>query len=389
VAGQRELQNVIERSVIVCESRRSRWIRAGARVVPARGSRLRSDRSRRDDPLDRSSATRSCARCSRTGSADPMARLHCSGSSARRQARMQCSASRAPWHLERRSGARGSIVAAIRALACSVLLVACGRASRRPGSAEVLVVVAQRDVPVVIEWLGTVEASSTPTSARGRRLPDLARLSGGSLVKLGAAVQTDPRRSGGARTARRATSARRVALELARLDMKRYTPLVAQARSAGRSTTPRRSTSARARRWCRPARGGREGEDRPRLTEIRSPIDGIVGWRSDSSAISSDRTIPPLDRLADRSVRVSFRSASSSTCSLLPAHREAVRASGFPGGRGAADPRRWSVYPYRGTGHPAGREVDPRTGTSGEGRARTPTPCCAPAVRGCASRWTW
>jgi membrane fusion protein (multidrug efflux system) len=259
----------------------------------------------------------------------------------------------------------------IRALVCSFLLVACGPGEpSAPAPPEVLVVeVAQRDVPVVIEWLGTVEGF-VDADIRAQVVGYLISrdYQEGSLVKKGALLfKIDPRPFQAALDGAKGDLGRaESALELARLDVKRYTPLVAQgavSRQEYDTATERQRSSEAAVQ----AAGAAVEKAKIDLgfTEIRSPIDGIVGVAirqlGDFVGPNDPKPLTTVSQMDP--VRVSFPVSEQQYLLYSPRIREAVRTGSFPAGAEQLILADGTVYPYRGTGHPAGREVDPRTGT--------------------------
>jgi membrane fusion protein (multidrug efflux system) len=263
------------------------------------------------------------------------------------------------------------ITSRIRALVCSFLLIACGSGEPPPAPApEVLVVeVAQRDVPVVIEWLGTVEGF-VDADIRAQVVGYLISrdYQEGSLVKKGALLfKIDPRPFQAALDGAKGDLGRaESALELARLDLKRYTPLVAQ----GAVSRQEYDTAVQHQRSSEAAlQAARAAVEKAKIdlgfTEIRSPIDGIVGVAirqlGDFVGPNDPKPLTTVSQMDP--VRVSFPVSEQQYLLYSPRIREAVRTGSFPAGAEQLILADGTVYPYRGTGHPAGREVDPRTGT--------------------------
>ena len=192
------------------------------------------------------------------------------------------------------------------------------------------------------------------------------------------------------------SAARAPTLERARLDVVRYTPLVKQGAVSRQEYD--NAVAERARRAGVGA-GGAAPRSRRRRSISASrrsarPIDGIVGV---AQAQLGDFVGPSRRRAADGGL------AARPDPRVLPGQR-----AGIPALRAARRRRRsdvghfregaleliladGSVYPHRGTGYPAGREVDPRTGTitvKGDVPESAIT-CCGPAsTRACASRPT-
>src|SRR5262249_23030936 len=101
------------------------------------------------------------------------------------------------------------------------------------------------------------------------------------------------------------------------------------------------------------------------FTEIRSPIDGIVGvairQRGDFVGPGDAKPLTTVSQIDP--VRVSFPVAEQQFLQYSDRVREAVRTGTFPKGAEQLVLADGSIYPYRGTGYPAGREIDPATGT--------------------------
>jgi len=251
------------------------------------------------------------------------------------------------------------------------LLAACSP-SEPPGPPppEVLVVeVVARDVPLISEWLGTTEGF---VDAQIR-----AQVSGylisrdyqeGSLVSKGDLLfRIDPRPFQATLDQTRGDLGRsEAALELARLDVARYTPLVQQ----GAVSRQEYDTAVQQQRSGEAAvQAASAAVEKARLelsfTEIRSPIDGIVGVAirqlgdfaspTDSQPLTIVSQIDPI--------RVAFPLSEQEYLLYSERISAAVRSGSFRADAEELILADGSVYPHRGTGYPAGREVDPRTGT--------------------------
>jgi RND family efflux transporter MFP subunit len=252
-----------------------------------------------------------------------------------------------------------------------LLLVACGRGdSPAPPAPEVLVVeVAQRDVPVIGEWLGTTEGfvdSDIRAQVAGyliaRDYQEGAIVSKGDLL-----FRIDPRPFQAALDQAKGELGRAQAtLELAKLDVTRYTPLVAQGAVSRQEydTAVQRLRSGEAALQSARAAVEKANIDLG-FTEIRSPINGIVGVAiRQLGDFASPGDAKPLTTVSQLDpIRVSFPVSEQEYLLYSDRIREAVRVGSFPAGAEQLILADGRVYPYRGTGHPAGREVDPRTGT--------------------------
>ena len=252
-----------------------------------------------------------------------------------------------------------------------LLLAACGSGDApAPRPPEVLVVeVAQRDVPVIAEWLGTVEGS-VDADIRAQVTGNLVSrdYQEGSLVKNGTLLfRIDPRPFRAALDQTKGELGRvQASLELSRADAARYGALVKDGTVSRQEydTAMQRLHSDEA-----ALRSAKAAVERASIelgfTEIRSPIDGIVGVAirqlgdlvgpGDARPLTSVSQIDPI--------RVSFQVSEQEYIQYTPRIREAVRTGSFPAGAEQLILADGSVYPHRGTGYPAGREVDPHTGT--------------------------
>jgi membrane fusion protein (multidrug efflux system) len=252
-----------------------------------------------------------------------------------------------------------------------LLCLACGP-GEPPAAPPVEVVVAavvQRDVPVTSEWIGTTEGT---VNAEIR-----AQVSGylisrdyqeGRLVRNGELLfRIDPRPFQAALEQAKGELGRaQAALGKARLDVERYTPLVAegavsrqeldnaiQARHAGDATV----------------QTARAAVDKAQLdlsfTEIRSPIDGIAGVAvaqlgnlvgpGGPEPLTTVSQVDPIRVSAPISEREYLAFARrSGDLADAPAERDATLELILADG---------SVHSERGRAILAGREVDPRTGT--------------------------
>lgn len=250
-------------------------------------------------------------------------------------------------------------------------VVACTEhAPPAPPPPEVLVVEAvRRDVPVISEWLGTTEGSidaEIRSQVAGylvsRDYEEGQRIKKGDLL-----FRIDPRTFRAALEQARGDLGRAQAeLELARLDVARYTPLVEEGavsrQEFDNAVQRKRSGDA----LVQTARAAVENaEIQLSFTEIRSPIDGIVGI---ALAQLGDFVGPgdpePLTTVSQLDpIRVSFPVSEQEYLRFASAFSQALDDKGFRGDALQIVLADGSVYPHRGTGYPAGREIDPKTGT--------------------------
>jgi membrane fusion protein (multidrug efflux system) len=254
------------------------------------------------------------------------------------------------------------------------LALACGSGEPpAPPAPEVLVVeVAAHDVPVTFEWLGTTEGSvdaDIRAQVAGylvsRDYREGSRVEPGDLL-----FRIDPRPFQAALDQAQGELGRaQAALELARLDVARYTPLVA----TGAVSRQEYDTSVQRLRSSDAAlQAARAAVEKARIelgfTEIRSPIGGIAGVAkrqlgdfvgpSDAEPLTGVSQLDPI--------RVAFQVSEQEYLKFAPRFQQAVVDGRFQSAdRGGVEMvlADGSVYPHKGVGYPAGREIDPRTGT--------------------------
>jgi membrane fusion protein (multidrug efflux system) len=239
-----------------------------------------------------------------------------------------------------------------------------------PPPPEVLVVEAvARDVPVVAEWLGTTEGSidaDIRAQVAGylvsRDYQEGARVSKGTLL-----FRIDARPYLAALDQAKGDRGRaEAALELARLDVDRYAPLVEQ----GAVSRQEYDTAVQRLRAAEAAlQGARAAVEKTRIelgfTEIRSPIDGVVGVAKKQLGDFVGPTDPdPLTSVSQLDpIRVSFPLSEQEYLSAAPRMRRATEEGRFRNATLQLVLADGSVYPHRGTAYLAGREIDPSTGT--------------------------
>jgi membrane fusion protein (multidrug efflux system) len=258
-----------------------------------------------------------------------------------------------------------------RLLGAICLVLACGGGEApAPPAPEVLVVpVAARDVPVVSEWLGTTEGS-VDADIRAQVAGYLISrdYQEGSRVRKDTLLfRIDPRPFQAALDQAKGELGRAAAaLELSRLDVARYTPLVetgAVSRQEYDTAVQRQRSNEAALQAARAA--VEEAQIELGFTEIRSPIDGVVGV---AKAQLGDFVAPgdpePLTTVSQLDpIRVSFQVSEQEYLRYAPRFQKAVEEGRFQSGGVEMVLADGSVYPHRGVGYPAGREIDPRTGT--------------------------
>jgi membrane fusion protein, multidrug efflux system len=262
-----------------------------------------------------------------------------------------------------------------------VLLAACDPGQPpAPPPPEVLVVeVAARDVPVISEWLGTTEGF---VDAAVR-----AQVSGyliardyqeGQLVKRGDLLfRIDPRPFQAALDqAQGQLASARATLERERLDVVRYTPLVKQGAVSQQEYDNAVQNERGAQASVQAAQAAVEkAKIDLGFTEIRSPVDGIVGVaQAQLGDFVGPGSAEPMTAVSQLDpIRVSFPVSEQEYLHFAPRIEEALRVGHFREGKLELILADGSIYPHRGTGYPAGLGVDPRTGTI-TGKGKFPNP---------------
>jgi membrane fusion protein, multidrug efflux system len=269
------------------------------------------------------------------------------------------------------SGRPCRIIAASAFAAVVAALAGCGPGEApAPPPPEVLVVpAAARDVPVITEWLGTTEGS-VDADIRAQVAGNLVSrdYQEGQIVKKGDLLfKIDPRPFRAALDeAKGALGRTQAELESARLDVERYTPLVKQG-AVSRQEYDNAVQRLRADEAA--VQSARANVEKASIdvgfSEIRSPIDGIAGVAhrqlgdfvgpNDPDPVTSVSTLDPI--------RVSFPVSEQEYLRFASRFQEALQKKNFSEGALELVLADGSVFPYRGTGYPAGREIDPRTGT--------------------------
>jgi membrane fusion protein (multidrug efflux system) len=253
------------------------------------------------------------------------------------------------------------------------LALACGsEEAAAPPPPEVLVVEVQsRDVPIVSEWLGTTEGSvdaDIRAQVSGylvsRDYQEGSRVEAGTLL-----FRIDPRTFEAALDQARGDLGRaEAALQLARLDVNRYTPLV----QTGAVSRQEYDTAVQRLRSNEAAlQAAQAAVEKARIelgfAEIRAPIGGVVGVAKAQLGDFVAPTDPePLTSVSQLDpIRVSFQVSEQEYLYFAPRFAKAVEAGRFESRSGGVEMvlADGSVYPHRGVGYPAGREIDPRTGT--------------------------
>jgi membrane fusion protein, multidrug efflux system len=251
------------------------------------------------------------------------------------------------------------------------LALACGPAEApTPAPPEVLVTeVVARDVPIMSEWLGTTEGA-VDVDIRAQVAGYLLSrdYQEGSIVKKGKLLfRIDPRPfQASLKEARGELSRAEAALELSRLDVERYTPLV----ETGAVSRQEYDTALqRFRSNEGSVQASRAAVEQATIelgfASIRSPIDGVVGVAEAQLGDFVGPTDPePLTAVSQLDpIRVTFPLSEREYLGAAEQIQKAVVEGGFTKGTLELVLADGSVYPHRGTAYPAGRGIDPTTGT--------------------------
>jgi membrane fusion protein (multidrug efflux system) len=231
--------------------------------------------------------------------------------------------------------------------------------------------VVAKDVPVVSEWLGTTEGSidaDIRAQVTGylvsRDYREGSRVDEGTLL-----FKIDPRPFRAALDQAKGDRGRaEAAYELARLDVARYKPLVADGAVSRQEfdTAVQRLRSSEAE--LQAARAAVDKADiELGFTEIRSPIAGVVGVaKRQLGDLVGPNDPEPLTTVSQLDpIRVSFEVSEQEYLRFAPRFDKAQQEGRFQSASGGLEMvlADGSVYAHRGVGYPAGREIDPRTGT--------------------------
>jgi membrane fusion protein (multidrug efflux system) len=256
---------------------------------------------------------------------------------------------------------------------CLLLLaLACSEVAPPPPPVEVVVAdVAQKDVPITMEWIGTTEgAVDAEIGAQVAGYLISRDYAEGTAVKAGALLfRIDPRPfQAGLDQARGDLGRAEAVLEKSRLDVARYTPLAKEGavsqQELDNAVQALRSGEARVQK-------ARAAVEKARLdlsfTEIRSPIEGIAGVaRAQLGDLVGPSDPEPLTSVSQVDpIRVSFSLSEREYLRFAQGFRDAVegRENRSREARLELILADGSTWPDRGRAVPAGAGVDPRTGT--------------------------
>jgi membrane fusion protein (multidrug efflux system) len=260
---------------------------------------------------------------------------------------------------------------AVAVVGALTILGGCGAGEPpAPPAPEVLVTeVVARDVPIVSEWLGTTEGA-VDVDIRSQVSGYLAsrNYQEGSRVKKGTLLfRIDPRPFKATLDQARGDLARaEAALELSRLDVERYTPLVA----TGAVSRQEYDTAVQRQRANEASvQSARAQAEKAQIelgfTQIVSPIDGVAGVaKAQLGDFVSPADPEPLTSVSQLDpIRVSFPISEQEYIANADHMQAAMEKGSFREGTLELVLADGSIYPHRGTAYIAGREIDPRTGT--------------------------
>jgi membrane fusion protein (multidrug efflux system) len=253
-----------------------------------------------------------------------------------------------------------------------LLGAACGDPVAAPAPPVDVIVasVAQKDVPITVEWIGTTEGA-VDAEIRAQVSGYLVSRDyeeGTEVARDALLFRIDPRPYQAALDQARGDLGRaRAVLEKARLDVERYTPLAAE----GAVSQQELDNAVQLRRSGEAAvQAASAAVEKARLdlsfTEIRSPIDGIAGVaRAQLGNLVGPGDPEPLTVVSQLDpIRVSFPLSEREYLRFAEGFRDAVK------GKGEEREARLdliladgSTWPHRGRPVPAAAGVDPRTGT--------------------------
>jgi membrane fusion protein (multidrug efflux system) len=257
-------------------------------------------------------------------------------------------------------------------LLLAALALACGQAAPpAPPPVEVVVApVVQRDVAVQSEWIGTTEgAVDADLRAQVSGYLVARRFEEGTLVKKDQLLfQIDPRPYRAALEQARGDLGRAEALlGKADLDVRRYTPLVAEGAVSQQELDNAIQLQRSARAGIESARAAVDKADLDlAFTEVRSPVDGIVGI---AQAQVGDLVGPsdpkPLTNVSQvNPIRVSFPLSEREYLQFAAPIRAVVEGSQAPAAvQLSLVLANGTVWPHAGRVVPAASNVDPTTGT--------------------------
>jgi membrane fusion protein, multidrug efflux system len=255
-------------------------------------------------------------------------------------------------------------------IACVVLFAACSKQASAPPPAapEVLTVkVAHRDVPIVREWIGTLQGD-VDAEIRPKVQGYLLRraYSEGSVVAKGQTLfEIDPRQFQAKYDQSAGTVGRAKAyLAKTNVDVERYTPLAAQKAVSQQEL----DNALAARDEATAALASAEAalaESRLNLewTRVASPIAGVAGIAQAQVGNLVDGAVVLATVSSIDPIRVQFSISEQEYMSVAARLNQAVEARPEDGTKLELVLTDGTVYPHKGYGSALGRQVDVKTGT--------------------------
>lgn len=262
---------------------------------------------------------------------------------------------------------RSVVVACVALVGVSLISCKGSKQAAAPPPPEVLVTpVVVKDVPVVKEWIGTLQGS-VDAEIRPKVQGYLMRrlYAEGAFVRKGQALfEIDPRQFQAAYDQSQGTLGRtKAALQKANVDVDRYTPLAAQKAVSQRELDDALAARDEATAAVAAANASLE-QARLNLqwTQVASPIDGIVGIATAQVGDLVDGSVVLASVSSVDPIRVQFSISEQEY--LAAADRLKNPAAGEAGRLGLELVLgNGSVYPQKGKATALNRQVDVKTGT--------------------------
>jgi len=251
----------------------------------------------------------------------------------------------------------------------ALVVAGCGKSAPppRPPADVVVTSVVQQDVPIYQEWIGTLEGfvnAEIRPKVEGYLVKQLYQE--GSYVRAGTPLFAIDARQFAAQYDQSSGNLARAeaALEKANRDVALYTPLAAQQAVSQKELDDAISRREEAKGALLSAQAGQE-QSKLNLgwTEVRSPIDGVVGVAlaqvgdlvNGGTVLTSVSTMNPI--------KVGFNISEQEYLRFAPMINQSVRRPDQGAGNLELVLENDSVYPAKGKVIAANREVDVKTGT--------------------------
>src|SRR5262245_39491688 len=255
------------------------------------------------------------------------------------------------------------------AIAAVIVCAACGKKAEAPPAAppDVLVTpVVQQDVPVVKEWIGTLQGSVDAEIRPKVQGYILRRSYGeGTFVRKGEALfEIDPRQFQAAYDQASGTVGRtEAALAKTKVDVDRYTPLAAQKAVSQQELDNALAARDEATAALAAAKASQEqAKLNLQWSKVTSPIDGVAGIAKAQVGDLVDGNVVLTAVSTIDPIRVNFSISEQEYMSAADRLNKAAKE-----GHGKVELELiladGSVYPQKGTAYALNREVDVKTGT--------------------------